>query len=189
MKTLKTVIICSIIVSSCFSLYGCTSTHSSSSNDISSTNTYSNYVDSDIDSISSSDTDSSSSQIDSASDDSQTQDNNLSSDNITSDNTISQNDATTDSETVEDNEKGACWALAEDVVKSNLKSPSTAKFPFSYGDEGVSFSKTNGIYTVTGWVDAENSYGAKLRNNFTVTMTKSGSGDDAKFTSKSCNVN
>lgn len=188
MKTFKTIIICSIIVGSCFSLYGCTNTHSSSSNNVSSTNTYSNYVDSDIDSISSSDTDSDSnsdsSQIDNALDDSQTQDSNLSSDN-----TISQDDTTTSSETVEDNEKGACWALAEDVVKSNLKSPSTAKFPFSYGDEGVSFSKSNEIYTVTGWVDAENSYGAKLRNKFVVTMTKSGSGDDAKFTAQSCNVN
>ena len=184
MKIFKTIITCSIIISSCLSLYGCASTHSSSSDNVSSTNTYSSYIDSDADSILSSDIDSYSSQIDSTSDDSQTEDNTLSSDN-----TASQDDTTTSSETVEDNEKGACWALAEDVVKSNLKAPSTAKFPFSYADEGVSFSKANGIYTVTGWVDSENSYGAKLRNNFTVTMTKSGSGDDAKFTSQSCNFN
>lgn len=90
---------------------------------------------------------------------------------------------------VTDDVKGACWDLAEKVVTASLKSPSTAKFPFSYNDEGVSFSKSGNTYTVTGWVDAENSYGATLRNNFTVTMTKSGYGSDAKFTSNSCIIN
>ena len=109
--------------------------------------------------------------------------------NLNSDSTDSYNlDDDVSEEPVANDEKGACWALAEDVVKANLKSPSSAKFPFSYADEGVAFSKSGNLYTVTGWVDAENSYGAKLRNNFTVTMTKSGYGDNTKFTAESCEI-
>lgn len=87
---------------------------------------------------------------------------------------------------VSDDEKGTCWALAKDVVKQNLKSPSSAKFPFSYVSEGVSITKSGNTYTVQAWVDAENSFGANLRSNFTVTMEKRGSGKNTKFTSKSC---
>lgn len=86
----------------------------------------------------------------------------------------------------DDDELGACWALAKDVVKSNLKSPSSAKFPFSYGSDGVTITKSGNTYTVKAWVDADNSFGANIRSNFTVTMEKSGSGKNAKFTSKSC---
>lgn len=82
----------------------------------------------------------------------------------------------------DDDELGTCWALAEDVVKSKLKSPSSAKFPFSYADEDVSITKSGNTYTVKAWVEAENSFGAKPRSNFTVTMTKNGS----KFTEESC---
>lgn len=85
-------------------------------------------------------------------------------------------------EEVPDDELGACWALAEKVVKAQLKSPSSAKFPFSYANKDVSITKSGDIYTVKAWVDAENSFGALIRNDFTVTMTKSGS----KFTSESC---
>lgn len=84
--------------------------------------------------------------------------------------------------TITDDELGTCWALAEDIVKSHLKSPSSAKFPFSYADEDVSITKSGDIYTVKSWVDSENSLGATLRSNFTVTITKSGS----KFTAESC---
>lgn len=86
----------------------------------------------------------------------------------------------------DDDELGTCWALAKDVVKANLKSPSSAKFPFSYGDSDVSITKSEDTYIVKAWVDAENSFGAKLRNNFTVTMTKSGYGKSAVFTAETC---
>ena len=88
----------------------------------------------------------------------------------------------------DDDELGVCWALAKDVVKSNLKSPSSAKFPFSYGSDGVSITKSGDTYTVKAWVEAENSFGATLRSDFTVTMTKSGSGKNAKFTAQSCYI-
>lgn len=92
----------------------------------------------------------------------------------------------TETNVTNDDELGTCWALAKDVVKANLKSPSSAKFPFSYGSDGVSITNSGNIYTVQAWVDAENSFGANLRSNFIVTMEKSGSGKNAKFTSKSC---
>ena len=109
--------------------------------------------------------------------------------NLNSDSTDSYSlDGSASAEPVADDEKGACWALAEDVVKANLKSPSSAKFPFSYGSDGVSMTKSGNLYTVSAWVDAENSYGAELRSDFTVTMTKSGYGDDAQFTADSCDI-
>ena len=49
-------------------------------------------------------------------------------------------------------------------VKANLKAPSTAKFPASFSE--YSFSRSKTIYKITGYVDAENSYGAMIRSNF-----------------------
>ena len=74
----------------------------------------------------------------------------------------------------DDSELGTCWALATESVKNSLKSPSTAEFPFSYNSSGVSITKTGDIYTVKGWVDAQNSFGATIRNDFIVKMKKNG---------------
>lgn len=82
----------------------------------------------------------------------------------------------------DDDELGTCWSLARDVVKSNLKSPSSAKFPFSYSNEAVSIQKSGSTYYVEAWVEANNSYGTLLRSNFTVIMERSGD----KFTEVSC---
>lgn len=87
---------------------------------------------------------------------------------------------------VTDDELGTCWALAKDVVKSNLKSLYSAKFPFSYRSDWVLITKSGNTYIVKAWVDADNSFGANIRSDFTVTMEKSGTGKNAKFTSKSC---
>lgn len=78
------------------------------------------------------------------------------------------------SSAVSDDEKNICWTLAKDTVKNNLKSPSSAKFPFSYGSEDVSITKSGSIYTVKSWVDADNSFGANIRSNFVVTISKNG---------------
>ena len=52
----------------------------------------------------------------------------------------------------------------EEVVKSVLKSPSTAKFP-NYTGWGFT-QKKKGVYLVSGYVDAQNSFGAEMRSNF-----------------------
>lgn len=66
------------------------------------------------------------------------------------------------------------WGCAQDIVTNNLKCPSTAKF-CSFVDATVTHLG-NGEYMVTGWVDAENSFGAKIRENFVVTYTATSSG-------------
>lgn len=66
------------------------------------------------------------------------------------------------------------WSAAERVCKNHvldrLKSPSTAEF----GEVDVSTSGPP--YTVRGVVDAQNSFGATLRNSFSCTVTRGSSG-------------
>ena len=71
--------------------------------------------------------------------------------------------------TLSEDEKAALWALAEKAVKNELKSPSTAQFPASYGSDGVSFGKTGDTYYVESYVDAQNELGAVVRVDFMVT--------------------
>lgn len=75
-----------------------------------------------------------------------------------------------------DDDKGMLVADAQAVVKENLKSPSSAKFPWSFDDyvfsSGGSSSTHPGYtrYTIKSYVDADNAYGANLRENFSVTI-------------------
>lgn len=55
------------------------------------------------------------------------------------------------------------------IVEDYLKAPSTAKF-CKLSDATVTHLG-KGEYMVTGWVDAENSYGAMIRSDFVVTYT------------------
>lgn len=57
------------------------------------------------------------------------------------------------------------------VVEDNLKSPSSAKFPL-YTDSKVSVKKiAENKYSVSAYVDSENSFGAMIRNYYTCTVT------------------
>jgi len=66
--------------------------------------------------------------------------------------------------------------LCEDAVKNSLKTPATAEFPVitesKYQDIG------NNTFVVASYVDNENVYGAKVRNNYncTIKMTGNNSG-------------
>ena len=53
--------------------------------------------------------------------------------------------------------------LCQEKIKEILKSPSTAKFP-NYTQWG--FKQEKNIFTVQGYVDAQNSFGAETRSNF-----------------------
>ena len=55
-----------------------------------------------------------------------------------------------------------------------LKSPSTAKF-CSYSKATITYLGSD-KYKIKGYVDAENSLGATLRKNFTVTLTLTSQG-------------
>ncbi len=85
-----------------------------------------------------------------------------------------------DKEDTHGNDKYDAWAAAIDVVKSQLKAPSTAKF-----DE-TKTSLVDNSWIVTGTVDAQNSFGVSLRNNFTVKITFIGKG---KFIVDQCTIN
>ena len=57
------------------------------------------------------------------------------------------------------------YLVAQRAVKNNIKSPSTAKFPYS--NEAVFVGgMTDSIYSVKCYVDSQNSYGVMIRSNF-----------------------
>lgn len=65
--------------------------------------------------------------------------------------------------------KTQAWVCAQDIVKQNLKSPSTAKF-CTMPEATIRNSKDND-WAVSGWVDAQNSFGGTIRTKFFVTLT------------------
>lgn len=73
--------------------------------------------------------------------------------------------------------------IAEKVVKEKLKSPSSAKFS---GISETHVSLTDNTWSISGWVDASNSYGAIVRSSYVVTITFSTS---SHYTVDYCNVN
>ena len=62
----------------------------------------------------------------------------------------------------------ACW-MAQKFVKGQLKAPSTAKFA-PCGEPDTVVTRIERAWIVRSWVDAENSFGANLRNNFTAKL-------------------
>lgn len=73
------------------------------------------------------------------------------------------NVATLQDYTVSKDELNKYQYLCQEKVKEILKSPSTAKFPV-YTEWG--FKQEKNIFTVQGYVDAQNSFGAETRSNF-----------------------
>lgn len=81
------------------------------------------------------------------------------------------------------NTETGVYVAVKDAVSDRLKSPSTAEFcPLSE----ATFSCSDNTWTVTGWVDAQNSFGATRRNDFTVVITFDGNNT---YTIDSCSVN
>ena len=75
----------------------------------------------------------------------------------------------------EEDSKRNCAVLAENGVKANLKAPTTVEFNYSsgsYNDYVQLISVTDSIFEVNGTCDAENSFGAKIRDDFTVKIKK-----------------
>ena len=79
-------------------------------------------------------------------------------------------------------DKTKVWVLAKKEVTNQLKSPSSAKFPSK--DKGRILD-LNDEYIVTGYVDAQNSFGTTIRSKFSVTFTKD---SDGGFITKSVYV-
>ena len=67
------------------------------------------------------------------------------------------------------------FVRSQSVVKKQLKSPSTAKFPY-FTSDGVSVTKLSiDKYRVNSYVDSENSFGAMIRVTYSVIITSTGS--------------
>lgn len=78
--------------------------------------------------------------------------------------------------------KSDVWNEAKGIVEDRLKAPSTAKF-CSMSQANI---KQNGdTWTISGYVDAENSFGASIRNNFTVVITFT---NDTHYTIDKCEI-
>ncbi len=62
------------------------------------------------------------------------------------------------------NERSQIITYCENNIKTILKSPSTAKFPWDYNE--WSMKKEKGVITVQSYVDAQNSFGGTIRSKF-----------------------
>ena len=78
----------------------------------------------------------------------------------------------------DNNYKGVIIADIQEVVKKQLKSPNSAKFPLTFDEYDIKYvgETDNGMYTytVTSYVDAKNSFNAELRVKYTgaINVTK-----------------
>jgi vacuolar-type H+-ATPase subunit I/STV1 len=59
------------------------------------------------------------------------------------------------------------YVMVTQHIKEQLKSPSTAKFP-NFTDKNVIVSKDDFVYTVSGFVDSQNGFGATVRTQYEV---------------------
>ena len=74
------------------------------------------------------------------------------------------------------------WYMAVGIVSDQLKAPSTAQFCRRH--QGT-ITQDGDTWTIKGYVDAENSFGATLRNNFTVVITFT---SETKYTIDECSI-
>ncbi|MHB8183365.1 MAG: hypothetical protein ACYDDN_06400 [Candidatus Desulforudaceae bacterium] len=59
------------------------------------------------------------------------------------------------------------YSMSQEFCRNNLKAPSTAKFPWT---AQAVVDLGDGEYKVSSYVDAENSFGAKIRTNYICTV-------------------
>lgn len=64
-------------------------------------------------------------------------------------------------------------AMCAEFTRDRLKAPSTADFP-EYNDRGVIIRHSGNAWTVTSYVDAENSFGGNIRTHFTCVVQDQG---------------
>lgn len=72
--------------------------------------------------------------------------------------------------TISTSEATSIKQYCEDIINSILKAPSTAEYPGGWLDplEGWNMAKNNNLVTVSSYVDAQNSFGAKIRSEFII---------------------
>lgn len=67
---------------------------------------------------------------------------------------------------VKDEDKTSYYVIAQDIVMQYLKNPDSASFPL--GTDEIKFAKKGDTVAVQGYVDATNSFGGQVRNQWTV---------------------
>lgn len=72
-------------------------------------------------------------------------------------------------------EKIHAGLFCKEIVKKSLKAPSTAKFPWT---SDVTTNSGNLVFMVNSYVDAENSFGAKIRTSYHCRLKYNGGGTD-----------
>jgi hypothetical protein len=73
--------------------------------------------------------------------------------------------------------RSMAYLYAQDFITERLRAPSTASYP-SYSARGVDVHWVFGCkFTIKGYVDAENAFGAKIRSGFLITMEYSPEND------------
>lgn len=72
--------------------------------------------------------------------------------------------------TISTSEATSIKQYCKDIIDSILKAPSTAEYPGGWLDplEGWNMAKNNNLVTVSSYVDAQNSFGAKIRSEFII---------------------
>lgn len=73
-------------------------------------------------------------------------------------------------ETDEMDKSNEAWVCAQMKIKEMLKSPKSAEFEFGGATKSTK-AIGNEKYEIKSYVDAENSFGAKIRSNFECTVT------------------
>lgn len=74
------------------------------------------------------------------------------------------------------------WYEAKEIVKNRLKAPSTASF---CSKSSATITKSGKTWVIEGYVDAENSFGAMIRNDFRVVLLFQ---DDTHYTISKCTI-
>lgn len=67
--------------------------------------------------------------------------------------------------------------VAQKMVTNRLKSPTTAEFSSCYSYDHDKAVPIGGTVLITGTVDSENGFGAKVRSSWSATMTHRGDGE------------
>lgn len=72
-------------------------------------------------------------------------------------------------------DKISAYTICQQFVEDRLKAPSTADYPWDATERTTYLGSTR--YRVDAYVDAENSFGAKIRNDFECTVKYTGGGN------------
>lgn len=80
------------------------------------------------------------------------------------------------------NIKSYLFSVSKEQISQRLKSPSSAKFPYSYNSNGITYNQYNKdnttYYVVSMNVEAQNSFGATINSTFTIEYKKVETGND-----------